>query len=132
MLFACGVGDRRAIALIGDAQQDKREEKVVSVETGLTGLAATLWIMQTLYGSDLIEFIAEYRCFHDRGVLEFWNYILSDNRKFMQSRCHSGSDPPENPIRPGSDMSIRGINGAIGLPLSTSRSELRCIHANLT
>ena len=67
---------------------------------------------------------------------EYERQIVSGAR--LQRRCHSGSDPPENPIRYASDFdppladSIRGINGAIGFLLSTSQSELWCIHADLT
>ena len=83
----------------------------------------------------------EYHRYMRRNVSLYpWEYVIgirytSCRHGNVLGRCHSGSDPPENPNRAGSDMlaiSIRGINGAMGFPLSTSRSDLWCIHADLT
>ena len=60
------MGVHRATALIGDAKPSKREEKVVRVETGLTGLAvrSELWKHFMEVNSLKIQMLS-------RGVMEF-------------------------------------------------------------
>ena len=110
-----------ALCCIGKGDFTLKAEQLDAIKCICDGKDVSPWL-PTGFGKSI--------CYETQPFV--FNCKHSDGRRW--NRCHSGSDPPENPIRAGSDMLAVSIlpqrirsgvsTGAIGFLLLTSHSKL--------